>query len=143
MQEIVANAFWWDPYGARWGRGAHWPLIFSIGRGRYRSQQMLEKRAKKKIAKKWRWQDTSGAGWRTGGGGKRTGCAGGSREQWQPKWWGVADGEWQSGSQLRQLGRQEVAHLGLGCGLGCGSNPSPRGSNPSRRGSGWGCGLGC
>ena len=29
-QEIMAKARWWDPYGARWGKGSHWPLFFSI-----------------------------------------------------------------------------------------------------------------
>ena len=96
MQEIVANAFWWDPYGARWGRGAHWPLIFGIGRARYRSKQMLEKRRKKKIAKRWQWQDTSSASWRTRSTGKRTSGGRDSRQPWRPGWWGVADGKWQA-----------------------------------------------
>ena len=45
--EIGANAAWWDPFGVRWGRGAHWPLLAIIGVGRYRSEQMRIKRSKK------------------------------------------------------------------------------------------------
>ena len=43
-QEILADARRWDPWGHRWGRGARWPLIVSIGRGRFRSATMLAKR---------------------------------------------------------------------------------------------------
>ena len=91
--EIVAKAIQWDPFGARWGRGAHWPLIFGIGRARYRSPQMRQKRAHKIIAKKGKVKD------KRKGAGQSTGCVGGSRGSWQsyrPKWWGVADGERQT-----------------------------------------------
>ena len=50
--EVCANAALWDPFGTRWGRGAHWPLLASIGTGRYRSNQMKDKRAKKKKDKR-------------------------------------------------------------------------------------------
>ena len=43
--EVMAQAWHWDPFGCRWGRGSHWPLLASIGTGRYRSPQMQEKRA--------------------------------------------------------------------------------------------------
>ena len=49
--EVMAQAYHWDPFGHRWGRGSHWPLLASMGVGRYRSVQMRKKRALKKKAK--------------------------------------------------------------------------------------------
>ena len=46
--EVMAQAWHWDPFGCRWGRGSHWPLLASIGTQRFRSAQMQEKRALKK-----------------------------------------------------------------------------------------------
>ena len=46
--EVMAQAWHWDPFGHRWGRGSHWPVLATIGTGRYRSVQMRQKRAKKK-----------------------------------------------------------------------------------------------
>ena len=50
--EIGANSALWDPLGFRWGRGAHWPLLASIGTGRYRSDLMKYKRAQKQKYKR-------------------------------------------------------------------------------------------
>ena len=49
--EVMAQAWHWDPFGCRWGRGSHWPLLASIGTKRYRSLVMQEKRAWKQWKK--------------------------------------------------------------------------------------------
>ena len=51
-QEIIAKSRWWDTYGARWGRGAHWPIIAGIGPARHRSVELRRKQALKKNTKK-------------------------------------------------------------------------------------------
>ena len=40
----MAQAWQWDPLGHRWGRGAHWPLLCTVGTHRYRSKGMQERR---------------------------------------------------------------------------------------------------
>ena len=37
LNEIMADSLKWDPIGARWGRGAHWPLVLGIGKHRDRT----------------------------------------------------------------------------------------------------------
>ncbi len=48
VQEILAESDSWDPWGARWGRDAHWPLLLSVGLRRYRSKEMKQRRHIKK-----------------------------------------------------------------------------------------------
>ena len=38
-QELGASCTQWDPFGHRWGRGSHWPLMISMGTARYRSEK--------------------------------------------------------------------------------------------------------
>ena len=98
-QEIIAKSRWWDTYGARRGRGGHWPTIVSIGRAPHRSVAQRKKRAAKKANARKRQ-------------GSSDGCAGGWRRQQassscepykqprgsgQPRraqWWGVTDQGW-------------------------------------------------
>ena len=35
--ESMADSLKWDLVGARWGRGAHWPLVLGIGHHRDRT----------------------------------------------------------------------------------------------------------
>ena len=51
-QEILADAKRWDPWGHRWGRGGHWPLLVSIGRARFRCGRMQKKRKDAKQQKR-------------------------------------------------------------------------------------------
>ncbi|MCP4240312.1 MAG: hypothetical protein GY772_07085, partial [bacterium] len=51
--EFLAQAVHWDPFGARWGRDGHWPLLLSVGHRRYRSQRMKRDRHLRKREKAW------------------------------------------------------------------------------------------
>ena len=46
-QEILADGRLWDPFGHRWGRDSHWPLLVSVNTQRFRSKQMQQKRKAK------------------------------------------------------------------------------------------------
>ena len=66
--EVMAQAVHWDPFGMRWGRGAHWPLLATIGTGRYRSAQMQEKRSwhnweKNEMKRQARWVSKNEVKW--------------------------------------------------------------------------------
>jgi len=50
--EILAAARSWDPFGHRWGRDSHWPLMISVGTARYRSVVMQRKRKEKQTKKR-------------------------------------------------------------------------------------------
>ena len=50
--EMLAVAKMWDPFGHRWGRDSHWPLMVAVGLKRYRSQTMKKKRLEKTLMKK-------------------------------------------------------------------------------------------
>ena len=48
LNAIMADFLQWDPIGARWGRGAHWPLVVGIGKQRDRTPAQNTKRAQTK-----------------------------------------------------------------------------------------------
>ena len=54
-KEMMATATFWDPYGARWGRGAHWPLLAIIGTRRTRTPLQKQKR---RVRDKAKWEKT-------------------------------------------------------------------------------------
>ena len=62
--EVMAQAAYWDSFGVRWGRGAHWPLLATMGTGRYRNAYSKSKRnAKNQKKKEAPWNERYWQGW--------------------------------------------------------------------------------
>ena len=78
--EVLLETIKWDPNGHLWGRGAHWPLLVSIGDQRHRSKGMQMRREEAALA---RWVRNS-VGRCCAGGGK--GSTPGAT-QWQRNPW--------------------------------------------------------
>ncbi|MCP4240751.1 MAG: hypothetical protein GY772_09340 [bacterium] len=76
--EILAQSSRWDPFGHRWGKGSHWPLLASIGTRRFRSAAMRQRRREKESRKREERAASGAPAGRRGKGGKSgKGCAGG------------------------------------------------------------------
>ncbi len=107
VQEILAESDEWDPWGARWGRDAHWPLIVSVGLRRYRSEGMKHRRhakkrtaaAAKKAAATTEAVGRCASGAEGSGWGKAPGAGGKGRG-----WWG---GKGQGKDQAKTKGHTE------------------------------------
>ena len=82
---MMAQAAHWDCFGCRWGRGAHWPLLATIGTGRFRNAQSSMKRSIKKKAQR---AEKSGRHWQ-GYGWQEPALAGSSAHGhgWQESGW--------------------------------------------------------
>ena len=114
--EMMAQAAHWDCFGCRWGRGAHWPLLATIGTGRFRNAQSSMKRCIKKKAQRaaksgrhWKgygWQEPAlagssahGHGWQESGW-QEPALAGPSASSASSSWTGVTLTEAPTGLRL-------------------------------------------
>ena len=93
LSEVMADSLKWDPIGARWGRGAHWPLVLGIGHNRERTpaqKRTIADTRRRKEAEHEQHQTTPAL---AGGESKRQkGCW--SKGSWEQSagWWNTASG---------------------------------------------------
>ena len=60
LNEVMADSLKWDPIGARWGRGAHWPLVLGIGHHRDRTPAQKKNTCSQKTEERSRARSTPG-----------------------------------------------------------------------------------